>query len=322
MPTIEGVLPVAPTAFTDEEDLDLAGQRRIVDFLFDAGADGICILANYSEQFSLTDQERNQVLTATLDQADGKLPVCVTTSHFSSRIAAERSRRAQDQGASIVMLMAPFVGASMKVDEPAVLEYFKRVADGLEIPIMIQDAPMSPTPLSVDVLARIAREVPQVQYAKIEVAGTAEKLRSLSEAAGNDLPGLFDGEEAVTLIHDLDAGAKGTMTSSMIPDKLGEAVRRYHAGDRAAAETIWEDMLPLIQFENRQSGLRATKILMKEGGILKSDKTRAPFNPVHPDTRRQLIELAHRKDAFILRWAGDTKAPVLEPQAATASLSA
>lgn len=304
MNIIEGIIPVAPTAFTDNEELDLPGQRRIVDFLVDAGTNGICVLANYSEQFSLTDQERQQVLEATLDQSDGRLPVCVTTSHYSTRIAAERSRQAQDQGASLVMLMAPFFGASMKVDEHGVLEYFKRVADGLEIPIMIQDAPMSTTPLSVDLLARIAREVPQVQYAKIEVAGTADKLRSLSEVAGRDLPGLYDGEEAVTLIPDLDAGARGTMTSCMIPDKLGQAARAHLAGDRAAAEEMWEDMLPLIQFENRQCGLRATKILMKEGGILRSDRTRAPFNPVHPETRQQLIDLARRKNAFILDWAG------------------
>lgn len=316
MTIIEGIIPVAPTAFTDDEELDLPGQRRIVDFLIDAGADGICVLANYSEQFSLTDQERQQVLSATLKQAEGRLPVCVTTSHYSTRIAAERSRQAQDQGASLVMLMPPFFGASMKVDEHGVLEYFKRVADGLEIPIMIQDAPMSTTTLSVDLLARIAHEVPQVQYAKIEVAGTADKLRSLTEVAGQDLPGLFDGEEAVTLIPDLDAGAKGTMTSCMIPEKLGQAARAYLAGDRAGAEDIWEDMLPLIQFENRQGGLRAAKILMKEGGILRSDRTRAPFNAVHPETRRQLIELARRKNALILQWADRPTAPVLSLQSA------
>lgn len=305
MTTIEGIVPVAPTAFTDGEELDLEGQQRIVDFLVDAEVDGICILANYSEQFSLTDEERHQVLTATLERAADRLPICVTTSHYSTKIAARRCRQAQELGASLVMLMPPFFGASMKVDEQGVVEYFKRVADGLEIPVMIQDAPMSTTPMTVDLMARIAREVPQVQYAKIEVPRTADKLRGLAEIAGQDLPGLFDGEEAVTLIPDFDAGARGTMTSSMIPDVLGTAARAHLRGDRAQAVEIWEDMLPLIQFENRQCGLLATKVLMKEGGILSSERTRAPFPAIHPTTRRQLVELAQRKDAFILRWAGE-----------------
>ncbi|MCU1574270.1 MAG: Dihydrodipicolinate synthetase family [Micrococcaceae bacterium] len=303
MSVITGVMPVAPTIFTDDEELDLAGQRRVVDYLVDGRADAVCILANYSEQFSLTDDERDQVLTATMDRAAGRIPVCVTTSHFSSRIARERSLRAQELGATLVMLMPPFFGATMKVDEAALLEYFRRVSDGLEIDIMIQDAPMSPTSLPVPLLARLAQEIPQIKYAKIETPQAADKLRALIAAAGGDLPGPFDGEEAITLIPDLEAGAKGTMSSCMVPDQLGAIVREFHAGNRGEAVRRWEELLPFIHFENRQCGLRATKILMKEGNIIGSDRTRAPLGEVHPDTRSQLLELAKRHDPLVLRWA-------------------
>jgi 2-keto-3-deoxy-L-arabinonate dehydratase len=303
MSVFKGVMPVAPTIFTDDEELDLEGQRRVVDYLVDGGSDAVCILANYSEQFSLTDEERELVLTATMEQAAGRLPVCVTTSHFSSRIARQRSLRAQEMGASLVMLMPPFVGATMNVDDEAVMEYFRRVSDGLEIDIMIQDAPMSPTTLSVPLLARLAREIPQIKYAKIETAQAADKLRALIAAAGNDLPGPFDGEEAITLIPDLEAGAQGTMSSCMVPDQLGQIVRDFHAGERDKAVRQWEDLLPFIHFENRQCGLRATKVLMKEGNIIGSDTTRAPIGDLHPDTRSQLVELAKRHNPLVLRWA-------------------
>jgi dihydrodipicolinate synthase/N-acetylneuraminate lyase len=303
MSIVRGIIPVAPTVFTDSEELDLSGQRRVVDYLVDGRSDAVCILANYSEQFSLTDEERELVLTATLDQASGRLPVCVTTSHFSARIAAQRSQQAQERGAAMVMLMAPFFGATMKVNDDAVLEYFKRVADGLEIDIMVQDAPMSTTALSVALLARMAREIPQVRYAKIEMPQTADKLRTLIAATGDDLPGVYDGEEAITLIPDLDAGAQGTMSSCMVPDQLGQIVRDFHAGDRDKAVAQWENLLPFIHFENRQCGLRAAKVLMKEGHIIKSERTRAPLNELHPDTRSQLLEMAKRKDPLVLRWA-------------------
>lgn len=303
MSVITGVMPVAPTVFTNNEELDLEGQRRVVDYLVDGKSDAVCILANYSEQFSLTDEERDQVLQATLDQSAGRIPVCVTTSHFSARIARQRSLQAQEMGAAMVMLMPPFFGATMKADEQAVLEYFKQVADGLGIDIMIQDAPMSPTALPVPLLARLAREVPQVKYAKIEMPQAADKLRALTAAAGDDLPGAFDGEEAITLIPDLEAGAQGTMSSCMVPDQLGQIVRDFHAGDRDKAISQWENLLPFIHFENRQCGLRATKVLMKEGGIISSDKTRAPITELHPDTRSQLIDMAKRKDPLVLRWA-------------------
>jgi dihydrodipicolinate synthase/N-acetylneuraminate lyase len=303
MSVIKGVMPVAPTIFTDNEELDLEGQRRVVDYLVDGGSDAVCILANYSEQFSLTDEERELVLAATMEQAAGRIPVCVTTSHFSSRIARDRSLRAQEMGASLVMLMPPFFGATMKVDDAAVLEYLRCVSEVLEIDIMIQDAPMSNTALYEPLQARLAREIPQIKYAKIETAQAADKLRALIVATGDHLPGPFDGEEAITLIPDLEAGAQGTMSSCMVPDELGQIVRDFHAGERDKAVRQWEKLLPFIHFENRQCGLRATKVLMKEGNIIGSDKTRAPIGELHQDTRSQLIELAKRHDPLVLRWA-------------------
>jgi 4-hydroxy-tetrahydrodipicolinate synthase len=152
------------------------------------------------------------------------------------------------------------------------------------------------------VLIDLVRQVPRVQYAKIEVPQAADKLHALVSALGDRLPGPFDGEESVTLIPDLDAGATGTMPSSTVPAELGRIVRRYRAGDRDGAAGAWEALLPLIHFENRQCGLRAQKILLAEGGIIACDRTRAPLGPVSPRTRRGLLELAARHDPLILRW--------------------
>src|SRR6516225_11048713 len=137
---LTGVVPVVPTIFHDDETVDLDGTARVVDYLIDAGVDGLCLLANYSEQFSLTDAERDALARALLEHVAGRLPVIVTTSHYSARVAAARSRAAQDMGAAMVMLMPPFFGATLTAPGPAVLAYFARVADSISIPIMVQDA--------------------------------------------------------------------------------------------------------------------------------------------------------------------------------------
>ena len=300
---LTGVVPVVPTVFRDDESVDLDGTVRVVDYLLDSRVDGLCLLANSAEQFALTDAERDQLARALLEHVAGRVPVIVTTSHYSARVAAARSRAAQDMGAAMVMLMPPFFGATITAAGPAVIEYFRQVADTADIPIMVQDAPLSPTPLPVSLLIDLVRAVPQVRYAKIEVPQAADKLHALAGALGDSLPGPFDGEESVTLIPDLDAGAKGTMPSSMVPAELGQIVRDYLAGDRAGAVAAWEDLLPLIHFENRQCGLRAQKILLAEGGVIACDRTRAPFAPVSPRTRRGLIELAAARDLLVMRWA-------------------
>jgi 2-keto-3-deoxy-L-arabinonate dehydratase len=61
--------------------------------------------------------------------------------------------------------------------------------------------------------------------------------------------------------------------------------------------------LPLINYENRQCGLIAAKILMKEGGVITSEACRHPVLPVHVATRAGLIEIARQLDPIVLRWA-------------------
>ena len=90
-----GVFPIAPTPFDDTGALDLDGQRRVLDCMVDQGVDGICILANYSEQFLLSDAERDTLLDVCLSHVAGRVPVIVTCSHFSTRIAALRARAAR-----------------------------------------------------------------------------------------------------------------------------------------------------------------------------------------------------------------------------------
>ena len=89
--TYRGVFPVVPTPFSDFGELDLEGQKRVLDCVVEQGVDGICILANYSEQFLLSDMERETLLKLCLGHVAGRVPVIVTCSHFSSVIAIERA---------------------------------------------------------------------------------------------------------------------------------------------------------------------------------------------------------------------------------------
>ncbi len=252
-----GVFPIAPTPFTEAGALDLEGQRRVLDCMADQGVDGICILANYSEQFLLSDAERDRLLELCLGHVAGRVPVIVTCSHFSTRLAAARARAAAAAGAAMVMVMPPYHGAALRAEENGTYEHFARVAEAAAIPVMVQDAPLSGVTLSVPLLARLAREVPLVRYFKIEMPGTAAKLRALIEAGGAAIAGPFDGEESITLMADLDAGATGTMPSALLPDLIKPVLEHHRAGRRDAAMAAYGRILPLINFENRQCGLRA-----------------------------------------------------------------
>ena len=228
-----------PTTFTEDGALDLASQKRCLDFMIDAGSTGLCILANFSEQFVLSDEEREVLTKTALEHVAGRVPVIVTTTHFSTAVCAARSRRAQDMGAAMV---------------------------------------------------------------KIETAGAASKLRELIRLGGEAIEGPWDGEEAITLIPDLDAGATGAMTGGAYPDGIRTIVDAYAAGRRDDAIAAFTRWLPLINYENRQCGLPAAKSLMKEGGVIACEAPRHPYPAMHPATRAGLIETARRLDPLVLRW--------------------
>ncbi len=299
---LTGILPVAPTPFLDDGSVDENGMRRVLDCLIDQGVDAICILANYSEQFVLSDDERSTLTRISLEHVAGRVPVIVTTSHFSTQIAVKRAVDAQAMGASMIMMMPPYHGVGLVPGETGLFEHFQAVSDAINIPIMVQDAPLSGVVLSVPSLVKMAQEIENVSYFKMETPFAADKLAALIEAGGADIIGPFDGEEAVTLLADLDAGATGTMTSALQPEQIRPIVTRYLAGDLDGAMAQWKHCLPLINHENRQCGLRAAKTVMMAGGVIKSDHVRHPLNPMTERTKTRLLQLAGELDLIAMSW--------------------
>ena len=102
---------------------------------------------------------------------------------------------------------------------------------------------------------------------------------------------------------DLEAGATGAMTGGGYPDGIRQIIDPYFAGRRDEAMAAYARWLPLINYENRQCGLQAAKILMEVGGVIKSGAVRHPLQPVSPAIRAGLIETARRLDPLVLRWS-------------------
>lgn len=301
MSNYSGIWPVAPTPFHDDGTLDLEGMKRVLDCLIDQGADGICVLANFSEQFLISDAERAQLARLSVEHVAGRVPVIVTISHYATQIAVERARFAKDLGADIVMMMPPYHGALLKGTPEQSFEQFAAVGE-VGIPIMVQDAPLSGVDLPVPLLARMAREIDAVKLFKIECPRAANKIRALIAEGGDAIEAPFDGEEAITLLADLDAGATGSMTSGMIVDRIKPVIELHRAGKIGEATAAYGRVAMAINHENRQCGWQSCKAAMVEGGVVKSEFCRHPIPPLHPAIRSRLIDLLEPLDPLILRW--------------------
>ena len=296
-----GMWPVAPTPFHENGEVDYEGMGRVIDCMVDQKVEGICILANYSEQFLISDEEREKLTKLCMKKIDGRVKTIVTVSHFATDIVRPRAELAKSLDADIIMMMPPYHGALLKGNPDQIFEQFNEISK-VKIPIMIQDAPLSGIELSVPLLTKMINEIEYLTCFKIESANAASKIRALIKNCSERLDAPFDGEESITLYADLEAGISGSMSSALLPEKIAPVIDHFWNNEKDKAEQIYNSILPLINFENRQCGFRATKTVMKEGGVIKSDFCRDPIKPLDLDTKNLLLNFAKRYDLLTYNW--------------------
>src|SRR5207237_3681655 len=131
-----------------------------------------------------------------------------------------------------------------------------------------QDHPASSgVRLRVEFIAGLAGELPPGSVVKLEDPPTAAKTAALRSAAPA-LP-IYGGLGGAALLHELDAGAAGTMTGFALPQLLVEIVEAHGAGERGRARRIYEAALPLLVFEAQPVvGLGLRKDILRRRGAI------------------------------------------------------
>ena len=199
------------------------------------------------------------------------------------------------------LMMPPYHGALLKGNSDQIFEQFNEISN-VGIPIMIQDAPLSGIELTIPLLTKMINDIENLTCFKIESANAASKIRALIKNCSQNLDAPFDGEESITLYADLEAGISGSMSSALLPEKIAPVIDHFWNNEKEKAEEVYNNILPLINFENRQCGFRATKTVMKEGGVIKSDFCRDPIKPLDQDTKNLLLNFAKRYDLLTYKW--------------------
>ena len=283
----EGVFPILATPFHDDENLDLESFDRLVRFIGGLGVDGITILGVLGEANRLLDSER-ETLIRTAVAAAGKMPVIVGASHSGTRAALELAQMAQELGAQAVMVTPH---AEAVPNDERIVEYYKTIAGGLKIPIVLQDHPASTqVHMTASLLLRLVRDVPQIASIKEEAVPTAPKIRALTSAMKERKVPVLTGLGALYGLFDLEAGSSGFNTGFAFPEALTAMVKCARAADWKKVREIYTRFLPLIVFE-QQPGVAVRKEILRLRGAIGSGAVRHPGASLQPGTSAQLHKL-------------------------------
>lgn len=272
---LRGNFPVLATAWTDEGEFDEPSQDRLIDWLIDSGVHGLTLLANGSEADTMSDAMRLRVLKHSLERINGRVPTVAGVSHFSAAVAAQRATQAEDLGASCVMSMPPFFG-NWAADPSGCFAYFDTLSSAVKIPVMVQDHEVSGVAMDVDFLAKLARELENVRYFKIEFTQTPSKIEKVLRTAGTAVDGVFGGTSGAYFIDEFDRGACGTMPACYMPSVFTRVYSLLSEDKWERAYDCFSLYLPLIHFELRMAGRSVRKAILKYLGIISSERIASP----------------------------------------------
>ena len=285
---MKGIIPILATPFREDESLDLDSLARLIEFMAALNVDGITVLGVLGESNRLEESERAAVIERAVQSA-GKIPVIVGASHTGTRVVQRYSRIARDLGASAVMITP---AKEAVPDENRIVELFRRAAENLSIPIVLQDHPASTeVHMSVPLMLRLLKEIPAIRCIKEEAVPTAPKLRQLREGA-KEIP-ILTGLGALYAPFDLEAGSDGFNTGFAFPEVLGEMLNAARRSDWKRVHEIYSWFAPLIVFE-QQPGVAIRKELLRRRGLLQSARSRHPNATISAPVAAQLEAILDR----------------------------
>ncbi|MFP5315673.1 MAG: 4-hydroxy-tetrahydrodipicolinate synthase [Actinomycetes bacterium] len=240
---LRGVLTALSTPFNQDETIDVDTLKRVVDRSIDAGVDGVVAAGSTGEVGALSSEERLLLIKTVIEHTNGRVPVIANTGATSTAEAIRLSKRAEELGADVLMLITPYY-------EPLSLEetvtYIKDVANSVQIPVMLYNIP-AVTGVNLDpaTVRALAEEVDNIRYIKDSSANWEQALQPIHHHS--DVIGTFIGWD-VYLYSALVEGAAGVMagTANVVPNEIVAVSRRIADGDLSGALELWNDVYPVI----------------------------------------------------------------------------
>lgn len=285
---LHGVLSALLTPFDDDGSVDEVTLRRVVDRNIDGGVHGVVACGSTGEFTTLSNAERRRVVETVIDQTAGRVPVVAQTGAQSTSEAIELSRHAEQAGASVLMVVAPYY-------EPLTIEetkhYLRTVAESVSIPIMLYNLPIATgVNMTPTMVGELARDVENIQYIKDTSADIAQAGQLIHHHG--DVVSTFVGWDSL-LLAALAEGAAGVMagTANVVAAQLVSIHTAMSEGDLHRARAEWQQVYPLIDAIMAAPFSAAVKAALGATGFA-IGSPRPPVSPLDPEVAAAISRLA------------------------------
>lgn len=294
---LQGVIPILPVPFTNRGAVDDESFRKVVEASVGDRVDGLAIFGLASEYAKLTEDERLLLIRSLVDQVSGRVPVIVSITHHSLEVAERQAGEAAHMGATALMVLPPFL---LSPGPSAVKAHIRTVAAAVDLPVIVQYAPaQAGADFTLDLLAEIVREYPNLQYLKVDQVPSGP---TVSGAVSRGLKAMV-GYMGLFLPQDMKRGAVAVMPTVSVAKglvRLWQLLQENPEEGRRAHQKV----LPLLQFmmQSVEMLVAVEKLLLVQRGWIAHDYRRAPRRDLD-DWQKREIETLCAEQAEFLGWS-------------------
>ncbi len=287
---MKGNLGLLVTPFDDHQELDQKSLRNLIEYAIDDGVEGLIPLGTTGEFFSLTCEEKRQVIDITLDQTRGRLPVCIGVGYSGTRISTQLAEYAAERRAHAVLIPPPYY---YPLANQSMYLHFSTIAEKIEIDVMLYDGGGGLV-IPATLIDQLNKEFSNIRHVKVSSLDS-KKVSELRTTVGDRVQ-IFCGDE-VMLMSALHDGAVGMATASgmVMPRVCTDICRLFLSGQQEMAR---EKYLRFIGPWTIASGIiksefvRCFKEVLAAKGVITSPMTRLPLSELEPSRKAELLATA------------------------------
>ena len=269
---ITGIVPVLPTPFDPQEQLDLDSLEGLVRFCAKKGFSAVCLPAYAGEFYKLSELERGMVIDAAVEAAGGEIQVMAQSNHYAGIHAGTIASTNQERGADVISVAVPRM---FDISEADVYQFVADVAGLTSLPVLVQDFnPGGPT-MSAETAKRIHADFPNFLYLKLEQPLMAPRVAEILETTNGGVQ-VLEGWGGMYLLEGIAAGICGAMPALGVADILQQVYDLAVGDDRDSAMDLFQQVLPYLAFslQNMELLLQMEKKLLVRRGLIQHDTVR------------------------------------------------
>ena len=282
----QGVYPAVTTKFDENDNLDLVAFKKNIEVQKASGIHGVILGGTLGEASTLTEDEKDQLIKATIEVTKGEIPVVINVAEQSTRGAIAAAKRAESNGANGLMLLPPM---RYKADDRETVEYFKAVAGATSLPIMIYNNPVDyKIEVTLDMFEELV-PISNIQAIKESTRDVTNVTRLKSRFG--DRFAVFCGVDTLameTLVNGADGWVGGLVCA--FPAETVAIYELFKAGRIMEAAAINRWFIPLCELDLHPKLVQYIKLAEVATGI-GTEHVRAPRLPIIGKEREEVLAI-------------------------------